>query len=109
MEPVPINNKIYAKAFLDTQDESKTEWFDDFVKKTYVDGTEKCWYNKPTLNFVLTVPANGTYTQFYNDGSVIQKFGDQTYHWSTESVDLPEPVGQWSKCFCCYQHDGDSD
>ena len=109
MEPIPVNNKIYAKAFLDSQDGSKTEWFDDFVKKIYVDGTEKCWYYKPTLNVALTARGNGTYTQFYKDGSVIQKFGNQTYHWSAEPVDLPESNGQWLKCFCCYHHDGDSD
>jgi hypothetical protein len=109
MEPIPVNNRLYAKAFLDTEDGSKTEWFDEYVKKIYVNDTVKCWYHKPTLNVVLTTPGNGTYTQFYKDGSVIQKLGQNTYHWSTEFVDLPEPVGSWSKCFCCYHHDGDSD
>lgn len=109
MEPIPVNNKSYAKAFHDLEDGSRTEWCDDFVKKVYLNGTVKCWYYKPTLKDVLTVPGNGTYTQFYKDGSVIQKIGALTYHWSVESVELPEPVGAWMKCFCCYHHDGDSD
>ncbi len=108
-EPIPVNNRLYAKAFLDSEDGSQTEWLDKFVKKVYLDGTQKCWYYKPTLKDVLTVPGNGTYTQFYKDGSVIQKLRESTYHWSSESVDIPESDGKWMKCFCCYHHDGDSD
>lgn len=109
MEPIPVNNRLYAKAFLDSNDLSRTEWFEEYVRKMYVDGTVKYWRYKPTLNVIVTTPGNGTYTQFYKDGSVIQKSGQITFHWSSESVDLPEPVGSWGKCFCCYHHDGDSD
>jgi hypothetical protein len=110
MEPQPINNKLYAKAFLDSFDGSKTDWFDIGIRKVYLDGTEKFWYYKPTLQKVINAPGeNGTYTQFCKDGSVIQKRGQNTYYWSGAAVDVPEPVGKWSKCFCCYQHDGDSD
>ena len=104
--PAPGNIKV-------KNNHSVTTWSKHHIEEVLSNGTSKIWRPKPTLAEMVTRP-KGRFVQFFSDGSVLMKDGQDSFWGPTEKgtpvlgiivhshicLDGHEVFNDESDCFC---------
>lgn len=79
------------------------------------DGTEKRWWNKPTLKDLVKQGGQGAFINFRPDGSVEANYDNCPFYWGPPIAGVVETHDPLLKafegltmadpCICCYRHD----
>ena len=101
LEPCPVYHD--SADYIKLTDGSTIE-FSHWTKKTYLNGDIKLYMPKPTMHDCVNNYQTGAFYQFYDDGSVKRRIGDETLYWSSPvhcEYEVGSPIERYIRCRFC--------